>query len=220
MVRGMLSPNSRRTAAVIEAVLTRPEQIRILLDSLPLPIFLLDQDLRVLDANRSGLELLRGERGVALKRKCGEVFRCVHALESPGGCGTTEFCQQCGIRSAVEEARRGGIVYRKKLELTVAGGGSPERMHVLVTAVPVQAPERRLVLAALEDVSDLVALQGILPICSYCKRIRRDDQYWEQVESYFKKNLDLRFTHGICPECMKKHYPDQAEAVYPEKTQK
>lgn len=203
---------------MIETVLARPKQIRILLDSLPLPIYLLDQDLRVLDANRSGSEPLPGERGVVLKHRCGEVFRCIHALDSPGGCGTTEFCEDCGIRSAVEEACRGGIVYRKKVEMTVARGGSRERMHVLVTAVPVQAQERSLALAVLEDVSDLVALQRILPICSHCKRIRRYDQDWEQVESYFKKNLDLQFTHGICPECMKKHYPDQAEAVYPEKT--
>lgn len=205
---------------MIETFLARPERIRIVLDSLPIPIFLFDRDLRVLDANRSGFELLCEARCVGLKRKCGEVFRCIHARESLEGCGTTEACKQCGIRSAVEEACRGGMVYRKKVEMTVASGGSPGRMHVLVTAVPVQDTKQRLALVPLEDISELVALQEILPICSHCKRIRRDDQYWEQVESYFKKHLNLRFTHGICPECMKKHYPDQAEAVYPEKSRR
>ncbi len=204
---------------MIETFLARPEQIRILLDSLPVPIYLFDRDLRILDANRPGSELLREEgRGAALKRRCGEVFRCIHALESSQGCGTTEACRQCGIRSAVEETCGGGIVYRKKVEMTVARSGSPDRIHVLVTAVPIQTPDKALALVALEDITELTALREILPICSHCKRIRRDDQYWDQVESYFKKHLNLQFTHSICPECMKKHYPDQAEAVYPEKT--
>jgi DNA-binding response OmpR family regulator len=47
-------------------------------------------------------------------------------------------------------------------------------------------------------------LQGLLPICSYCKKIRNDQNYWEQVEGYISKNTDVRFSHGICPECFKK----------------
>jgi phosphoserine phosphatase RsbU/P len=44
-------------------------------------------------------------------------------------------------------------------------------------------------------------LQGLLPICCYCKRIRRDKDYWEQVEVYLSRQTDLQFSHGICPEC-------------------
>lgn len=44
-------------------------------------------------------------------------------------------------------------------------------------------------------------LQGMLPICSYCKRIRADDQYWQQIESYIAERSDAQFSHGICPEC-------------------
>jgi DNA-binding response OmpR family regulator len=46
-------------------------------------------------------------------------------------------------------------------------------------------------------------LQGLLPICSYCKKIRNDQNYWEQVEGYISKNADVKFSHGICPECFK-----------------
>jgi CheY-like chemotaxis protein len=45
-------------------------------------------------------------------------------------------------------------------------------------------------------------LQGLLPICAYCKRIRDDSNYWNQVESYIAEHLDVRFTHGICPSCL------------------
>ncbi len=44
-------------------------------------------------------------------------------------------------------------------------------------------------------------LQGLLPICSYCKRIRNDRNYWQQVESYFAEHAEAEFTHGVCPEC-------------------
>ncbi len=47
-------------------------------------------------------------------------------------------------------------------------------------------------------------LQGLLPICTYCKKIRNDQNYWEQFEGYISKNADVKFSHGICPECFKK----------------
>jgi phosphoserine phosphatase RsbU/P len=49
--------------------------------------------------------------------------------------------------------------------------------------------------------SKVKQLRGLVPICSYCKRIRGDDQYWQQVESYISKHSDAQFSHGICPEC-------------------
>jgi phosphoserine phosphatase RsbU/P len=45
-------------------------------------------------------------------------------------------------------------------------------------------------------------LQGLLPICSYCKRVRDDKNYWSQVEHYIAEQLDVRFSHGICPDCL------------------
>jgi phosphoserine phosphatase RsbU/P len=47
-------------------------------------------------------------------------------------------------------------------------------------------------------------LQGLLPICSYCKKVRNEANYWEQVDSYLSSHSDLDFTHGICPTCLEK----------------
>ncbi|HEX3704820.1 MAG TPA: response regulator transcription factor [Vicinamibacterales bacterium] len=52
--------------------------------------------------------------------------------------------------------------------------------------------------AALSNVKEL---HGLLPICSYCKRIRGDDQYWQQVEGYIAEHSKAQFSHGICPTC-------------------
>ena len=47
-------------------------------------------------------------------------------------------------------------------------------------------------------------LRGLLPICSYCKRIRDDNQYWQQVEGYIAEHSDAQFSHGICPSCFER----------------
>jgi len=51
-------------------------------------------------------------------------------------------------------------------------------------------------------------LQGIIPICSFCKNIRDDQGYWNQVEAYVSRYSEAKFSHSICPDCMKKHYPE------------
>jgi DNA-binding response OmpR family regulator len=52
-----------------------------------------------------------------------------------------------------------------------------------------------------EAIANVKQLQGLLPICSYCKKIRDDGNYWHRVESYIAGHANVRFSHGICPEC-------------------
>jgi len=51
-------------------------------------------------------------------------------------------------------------------------------------------------------------LKGLLPICANCKKIRDDEGFWEEVDSYFHEHSEVEFTHGICPDCMKMLYPE------------
>jgi sigma-B regulation protein RsbU (phosphoserine phosphatase) len=51
-------------------------------------------------------------------------------------------------------------------------------------------------------------LRGLLPICSYCKRVRGDEDYWQQVESYIADRTDAEFSHGVCPACYEKMRAD------------
>jgi hypothetical protein len=53
-------------------------------------------------------------------------------------------------------------------------------------------------------IENIKRLTGLLPICSYCKRIRSDHDYWEQVDSYITEHTDVLFSHGICPSCLVK----------------
>jgi hypothetical protein len=59
--------------------------------------------------------------------------------------------------------------------------------------------------------TEIKQLKGIIPICAECKKIRDDEGFWHQVESYVRDHSEAEFSHGICPECMKKLYPEYAE---------
>lgn len=52
-----------------------------------------------------------------------------------------------------------------------------------------------------EAIASVKTLQGLLPICCYCKKIRDDGNYWHRVESYIAGHANVRFSHGICPDC-------------------
>lgn len=59
-------------------------------------------------------------------------------------------------------------------------------------------------------------LQGLLPICCYCKKIRDDRNYWQQVEGYISKHSEAQFSHGVCPECFDKFVrPELAKSDLP-----
>jgi len=59
-----------------------------------------------------------------------------------------------------------------------------------------------------EALSEIKALNGLLPICASCKKIRNDEGYWEQIESYIGQHSEAEFSHGICPDCARKLYPE------------
>jgi hypothetical protein len=72
--------------------------------------------------------------------------------------------------------------------------------------------ERERLIAELQKaLSDVKALSGLLPICASCKRIRDDKGYWNQLESYIRDHSEAEFSHGICPDCAKKLYPELYE---------
>ena len=71
------------------------------------------------------------------------------------------------------------------------------------------AIERQRLMTELKTALDHIKqLQGMLPICSVCKNIRDDKGYWNRIESYISSHSDVEFSHGICPDCAQKLYPE------------
>jgi hypothetical protein len=67
--------------------------------------------------------------------------------------------------------------------------------------------EREKLIHTLEgSLANIKRLHGLLPICASCKKIRDDEGYWNQLEAYIEEHSEAEFTHGFCPDCMKKLY--------------
>ncbi|MDA8078257.1 MAG: hypothetical protein M0Z79_04895 [Nitrospiraceae bacterium] len=80
---------------------------------------------------------------------------------------------------------------------------------ILVSKLKADLEERSRLIGELQDaMAEVKTLSGLLPICAWCKNIRDDDGYWNKVESYIAKHTEAEFTHGICPECARKVYPE------------
>jgi sigma-B regulation protein RsbU (phosphoserine phosphatase) len=75
------------------------------------------------------------------------------------------------------------------------------RVQVGIRVLELQSALAHRVRQLEEALSRVKQLQGLLPICSYCKKIRNDRNYWQQVEGYISERSEAQFSHGICPEC-------------------
>lgn len=84
---------------------------------------------------------------------------------------------------------------RSELKARISVG---ERILRLQAELAARVKELELALA------NVKLLQGLLPICCYCKKIRNDQNYWQQVDTYIADHSEAQFTHGICPECREK----------------
>lgn len=60
--------------------------------------------------------------------------------------------------------------------------------------------------------SEVKTLSGLLPLCCGCKKVRDDRGYWRELDNYFSERLDLQMSHGFCPECLARLYPQLSES--------
>ncbi len=70
----------------------------------------------------------------------------------------------------------------------------------------------RLIVQLQKALVEVKQLSGLLPMCACCKKIRDDKGYWNQLEAYISDHSEADFSHGICPDCVKEHYPKYAHA--------
>ena len=85
------------------------------------------------------------------------------------------------------------------------------RIQVGVRLIELQQQLSHRVQELEEALAKIKTLQGLLPICAWCKKIRSDQNYWEKVETYLGRHTDARFTHSICPDCHKQQMEQMAQ---------
>ncbi|HLP02470.1 MAG TPA: response regulator [Opitutaceae bacterium] len=134
-----------------------------------------------------------------------EICRRVHARESDQPTYLILLTTRCAKGDLPEALLAGADDYVTKpfdpLEL-LARVGVGSRFVELEDRLATKVCELQ------EALAQIKTLRGIVPICASCKRIRDDAGYWRQVEAYVAAHSEVTFSHGICPECMAKLYPE------------
>ena len=198
------------------------------LANVPLFIMLVDQDRRVINVSDAILQFAGKGVEEIIGQRPGEVLRCIHHLDNPKGCGYGSECGVCLVRNTVQDTLDTGTSHSKvEAKLSLAGELPEERTLLLSTAMIEVSGKKAIVF--IEDITDrkqtekallrekerlqdslakINKLSGLLPICASCKKIRDDKGYWSQIEFYIRDHSEAEFSHGICPECAKKLYPN------------
>jgi PAS domain S-box-containing protein len=124
----------------------------------------------------------------ALDTDVEQLLRRVMLVRSPGFCETYYAPFERWFSFQVNPFRDGISVLFRDIS---------ERRHA-------EGERERLIRELQAALAHVRTLRGLIPICAWCKKIRKDDGYWEQLELYLKNHSEADFTHGICPDCTRK----------------
>ena len=127
---------------------------RVLFDAMPVPVFVVDDDVCILDYNAAAGRLLGKARRLVLWRRGGEVLRCVNARAVPGGCGRAPACGRCVVRESVRRASQGQGVVRRRAKMELVADGKRARVSLRVSSQPFTYHRRSFVLLILEGLDD------------------------------------------------------------------
>ena len=187
---------------------TSEQYSRSILDSFHTPVLIVDNGLYIHDANTASKALLGDDIVTGKRQLCGDTIHCLHAIHSTGGCGTSKYCHQCAIRTTAGAVFSGAQSFRQISDKRLEIDGTIKNFCFLVTGSPLRHADNDYVILSLEDITELVELRRLIPICSHCRKVRDIKSDWQSIEDYFHKYTDVRFTHGICPDCVREQYPD------------
>ena len=82
-------------------------------------------------------------------------------------------------------------------------------MRIYLNQKTLMEKEREKLIIELQDaLAEIKTLKGLIPICTWCKKIRDDKGFWKKIEHYIEAHSEAKFTHGICPTCAKKEFPE------------
>ena len=102
------------------------------------------------------------------------------------------------------------IIIEKALEKQRLSLENKRLLKELQEAFEIQS---KLTVQAQAALAQVQTLRGLLPICMYCKKIRDDKQYWQQIEGYISEHTEAQFSHGVCPDCYKKHMQPELDKI-------
>lgn len=196
----------------------RAPLLEAVLDSTSTPIFSLDREYRYQFFNQAHARTMEGIYGHEIR-----VGRCLleYQPEVDRNAAKSNLDRALKGESVVASAFSGDeALDRRYFEIVHNPVRGRSGIVVGVSVIALDITERKrledrnaeLVESLQRSLEEIKTLRGILPLCSFCKKIRDDKGYWEQVDIYIHKHTEADISHGICPACMKIHYPEAYEA--------
>jgi len=170
-----------------------------LMGTIPIPLFVVDKGGKVfmLSAGRFGEE--------------GSELVCAHVKNAEEWCiqqgGPAKGTKGCIFCDTIAKVRKTGQKLRAKGEWKVSDGPGKEPKTLIVTihAVPTSIKDANFVLVAVEDITELEKLKGLLPICMECNKIHDTETGdWTRIDQYVTERSPAKFSHGLCPQCAEK----------------
>ena len=135
--------------------------LNAILDKIPFPTFLMDDDVRIHEYNLAAISLFDIELGRVNRVRCGDAFCCVYSM--PDGCGESEACKKCVIRNSVRKSYGGSKVVREKTEIQLVRYNKIKQIQMVVTTEPLKYNDRLYVMVIFEDIIERKKLKRILP---------------------------------------------------------
>ena len=127
---------------------------RVLFDAMPVPAFVVDEDVNILECNKAAIRLFEQGQATAGPRKAGDVLHCLHITDSPNGCGGAAACSTCGLRETVQAAARGKSVTRQWAEMDLIRKGKPARINLRISCQPFTFGKSSFILLVLEGLEN------------------------------------------------------------------
>jgi DNA-binding NtrC family response regulator len=116
------------------------------------------------------------------------------------------------VKRALEKQEARETIARHNMELekinAQLSASNRELTNEIHERKKAEAEKEKLIVELRESLAKIKTLSGLLPICAWCKKIRDDAGYWQQLESYIGKHSGAEFSHSICPECLEKNFND------------
>jgi len=143
----------------IVEILNQEGFLKILFESIPCGVLIIDGDRRILAVNNVLEQTFGISEAEIIDRRGGEALKCVNAFKNPKGCGFAEECVSCRVRSTALEALSGNQIHRKKATFQLLVDGKTRNLQLLISAASFDHEGKRLAVIILEDMTELTTLR-------------------------------------------------------------
>jgi PAS domain S-box-containing protein len=188
------------------------DYFKAIIHSLKTSIIIIDKNYTIVDTNTSFCSKYETTREEIIGKHCYEI---THRFDSPCYQKDTD----CPARKVFETGKQTQVIHSHIVE------GSNIWEEIVASPLKDEKGNVLYVVEEIQDVTDLLktmdialgmsaeikTLKRIIPICANCKKIRTDTGFWKNIEEYIEEHSDSELSHGICPDCSQKLYPDFSE---------